>query len=509
MTPPEQTPARVRPLLVLVSLPILGFWLFAKTALLRHLDYIGDLFSFLQMSRSFAQGRPLLFENAFGNGAALHNWYLVPLFFPLTSWLGARGLFVGLLVLWGLAVAAVDQLRRERLQSGSGYAAIAVALLLGPVAFWLVDDLPYGFNVELVFCPLAVLFAASLARGSRAAWLWGALIVPTREDGPVLAWAIQALAVFLRAPRSPGGNARGRWLALARVTALWLAVFAAEIAWLLHETPAGRPSRVGASLDALRHLFSTPDAARSLGTSFLDAALLLAAGVLAVALWVPARAALAGAVAAVPLLLALAVASQLYGGIGILARGPSWAPRFAFLWGYLAAVSVLGVACSAAGERSPRRAVVPALAVALSLAAQYGALSWRLSYSVANRLSWRTLARGKGLFASSLGAGERAFLDCLAERIPRATVVQTNLSLFAIFERQDLVWPDHPRENTWTGVYAQLMVCDIAGRAGPDRCLDWQRELPETGFERTRVDGLQIAYGRTVAGIVEACAPSR
>src|SRR5258706_447309 len=58
MMPPDQTPARVRPLLVLVSLPILGFWLFAKTALLRHLDYIGDLFSFLQMSRSFAQGRP-------------------------------------------------------------------------------------------------------------------------------------------------------------------------------------------------------------------------------------------------------------------------------------------------------------------------------------------------------------------------------------------------------------------------------------------------------------------
>jgi hypothetical protein len=144
--------------------------------------------------------------------------------------------------------------------------------------------------------------------------------------------------------------------------------------------------------------------------------------------------------------------------------------------------------------------------VALSLGAQYGALSWRLSYSVADRLSWRTLTRGEGCFGSSLGLRERAFLDCLGERLPRATVVQTNLSLFAIFERQDLVWPDHPRENTWTGVYAQLMVCDIAGRAGPDRCLDWQRELPEAGFERTRVDGLQIAYGRTVAGIVESCA---
>src|SRR5205085_12635378 len=162
----------------------------------------------------------------------------VPLFAPLTAWLGARGLFVGLALLWLLAIAALDRLRRGREDRSLAFVAIGGSFLLGPIGFWLVDDLPYGWNVEVAFFPLAVLFAAALVRGSRAALLWGALLLLTREDGAILAWSVHALVVSSR----EGGRVR-----LLRVTLLWLALFVAGALWLRHATPPGQPTRVGAA----------------------------------------------------------------------------------------------------------------------------------------------------------------------------------------------------------------------------------------------------------------------
>src|SRR5205085_10507679 len=86
----------------LAGLAVIGWFVTAKLALFANLEYLGDVFSALQSSTSFAKGRPLLYENGYGAQAALHNYYVLPLFYPLTSWLAARGLFVGL----ALALAA-------------------------------------------------------------------------------------------------------------------------------------------------------------------------------------------------------------------------------------------------------------------------------------------------------------------------------------------------------------------------------------------------------------------
>jgi hypothetical protein len=451
------------------------------------------------MSRAFTQGRPLLFENAFGNDAALHNWYSIPLFYPLTAWLGARGLFLGFFALCLLALVAVDRLRRGDPERASAYGAVAVTVFLGPIAFWLADDLPYGFNLELVFLPLAVLFAAGLVRRSRTTVLWGLLLFLTREDGPVLAWSIHALAVWTRSAE-PSGRKR----ALFRLTLFWLALFALELAWLRHMTPPDQPSRVGAALSALARVTRTPHAAEALASAFFDVGILLAAGVLVACYFVPSRVLLAGAVVSLPLLATLVVASQPYAGVGILERGPSWAPRFALVWGLFAAVCLLGIAASPPTRRRERQGVVAA-AVVVGLLAQYGALRWRRSYAVDDRLSFTRLTKGEGSFSSRLTLRERVFLDCLAHRLPPETVVRTNHPLFAIFERQDVVWPDHPAENTWTGGYAQVTLCDVAGRTYSDGCVDWIRQLPADGFVLAQVDGLEVAYGRAVAGAVEEC----
>ncbi len=58
------------------------------------LEYETDLFSVLQLSRDFLWGKPLLYENAYGDNTAYHNSYLMPLYAPFTVAFGGKGLFV-------------------------------------------------------------------------------------------------------------------------------------------------------------------------------------------------------------------------------------------------------------------------------------------------------------------------------------------------------------------------------------------------------------------------------
>src|SRR5205085_8825475 len=66
----------------LAGLAVIGWFVTAKLALFANLEYLGDVFSALQSSTSFAKGRPLLYENGYGAQAALHNYYVLPLFYP-------------------------------------------------------------------------------------------------------------------------------------------------------------------------------------------------------------------------------------------------------------------------------------------------------------------------------------------------------------------------------------------------------------------------------------------
>ncbi len=138
-----------RALPLLLTLLLLAYWMLAKAVLFERLEYTSDLFDFLEMSRSFAAGRPLLYDNNYGNTPAIHNYYIVPLFYPLTAILGAYGLFAGLAGLWLLALLAIRRLagtadpwKREL------YWIVTLALVLGPVSFWLWDDAHYGWHAQ-------------------------------------------------------------------------------------------------------------------------------------------------------------------------------------------------------------------------------------------------------------------------------------------------------------------------------------------------------------------------
>src|SRR5260370_24293061 len=103
-SPVASSAAILRWLPQVLALVTIGYWLLVKSMLFLRLEYTTDLFSNLQLTRSFFEGRPLLWENGYGNHKAFHNLYVAPLFYPFTRFLGAYGLFVAQALLYGWAV---------------------------------------------------------------------------------------------------------------------------------------------------------------------------------------------------------------------------------------------------------------------------------------------------------------------------------------------------------------------------------------------------------------------
>ena len=181
-----------------------------KALLFHDLEYTHtDFFSFLEMSRSLVQSGELLRDNVYGHHAAIHGFYLLLAFSPLTVPLGAYGLILGLVLLHLTAVVRVALATTLDLPG-------RVALLggyLSPIAYAVFDNPVFGFHPELCYPPLALLLALDLREGrSRRATLVAALMVLVKEDGAVLCacvlvaffaprfWALRAAAPEERRP---------------------------------------------------------------------------------------------------------------------------------------------------------------------------------------------------------------------------------------------------------------------------------------------------------------------
>ena len=190
-----------------------------KALLFHDLEYYHtDFFSFLEMSRSLYQSGELLRDNAYGHHAAIHNFYLLLAFAPLTVPLGAYGLILGLVL---LHVIAVLRIALAADASTCPAAWRSWAAYLSPIAYAVFDNPVFGFHPELCYPPLALLLALDLREGrSRRAVLVAALMVLVKEDGAVLCacvlvaffaprlWALRAAPHRTSAVRSPPAAAR-------------------------------------------------------------------------------------------------------------------------------------------------------------------------------------------------------------------------------------------------------------------------------------------------------------
>lgn len=483
------------PLLVLVLAALL--WMGAKVALFDRLAYTSDLFSFVQMSNSFLRGRPLLHENCFG-AHRVHNNYLILLLAPLSLPWGAPGIFLGSV---GLSFASWAAALLTAARDGAGrlvqQGATVAALSLGPVAFWIWDNPVYGWHAEILYLPLAVLFALSLERGARWSWLWAALIVLNREEGAVLAWSVHLLWILNGDPATPR-----RWRRAALATAGWLAVFLLGLAWLrlLAGSP---PQRLTQALGFLSRLVEDPELRGAAVQEARRWLVLVAAGLLplaAVRAWrrLGWTVLLALPVFAVTLVGAATYAS--YAGLFTL-HGVLWPPRFVLVWSLVAAGLLLRRPQPDPGKaRSAPWGWV--LACGVSLAVQYEWLERARGYVLADRVI-PSRAAGQ-LPASRLSPAEKRFLSCLEDRVPVRTPVATDGSLFRYFHGHDLVWPDRAGA-AWAP--PALVVCDVEKRLmfNSPACEPLQEELRGRGLRELSVGGIAAVAEAPLEGVVSAC----
>lgn len=182
---------------------VFSFFLIFKILKYNLFYYSFDLFSNLQLTRSWFYGNWPLWENRYGFTAALHNYYTIMLFAPFSIWLGAKGIFAAHAVILFFAVALCIGTTKPSDQHKSSLTfAILFLILAGPVSFWLFDDDGYGWHVELLFLPFSVFFALALrAEHKYFILLTALLLIFTKEDGPVVACAIHLLFVIIKNKR--------------------------------------------------------------------------------------------------------------------------------------------------------------------------------------------------------------------------------------------------------------------------------------------------------------------
>jgi hypothetical protein len=423
-----------------------------------------DLFSSIEMSRSWFYSRPLLHDNVYGNQAAIHNFYLLLAFSPLTIPLGAYGLILGLVL---LDLVAVVRVARTATLDLAGRLAV-LGGLLGPIGFAVFDNPEFGFHPELCYPPLGLLLALDLREGRRrAAVLVAALVVLVKEDGAVLCAAV-LLAHFagrLWALRASPGEERRRVsrAALVSLLAATLAFLGGMLVlWAVGRAqPASDVTAEARVLESLGHVERViarggrmPANLQSglVGYALIGASILLPLGRrlrqgLALLL-----------VSSPPLVTVLVVAAGSY--------------RFrSMLWPHrVAAFQALVLACLVLASAKPVPARAARLARALAGGGALVAASWALQllllasqgYSPAPRLQAGALAAGTGYRASTLTPTELGFLRCLGRRLPADLPVWSYGDVSPVFHRQSVVF-EALEAYAWTQPRLRVVRPSAAG----------------------------------------------
>lgn len=450
-------------------------FLWFKMALYDKLEYQTDLFSVLQLSRDFLWGKPLLYENAYGDNTAYHNSYLMPFYAPFTVAFGGKGLFVAGFAAMVWACFLVGRLLGQK-PAAAGLAFTAV--FFSPVTFYLWDDYRFGWHPETVYYPLAIVFLASLALRERVGlWLSGLFIFLSREDGILLLWSLYLAHTAAVQPKAFAPVIKK--MALPTLAALLL--FFAGLALLALR--AEGDSRI--ALAAARFWGNYGHA--PLGPYLCNGGtywLLLCLPLWLLAQWRMRSPAFAGWSL---LGLLLLVCAHIYAGLYYfpdVRYGITWAPRLASVYGYLTGLLLLALVYGKPTAAKPMREwALPALVLLLAYL-QYQTLKGLPSYSrysVVDRVHLALFRRSPW----QPDAQTQARLEGLAKRLPPHYPLRADEHLFALFEQADCIWPQtgqHPWQTP------RLVISRYVGHEGME-------PLP-AGFEKLRRLGPYQVWGR-------------
>jgi hypothetical protein len=442
-----------------------------KALLFRDLEYIGsDFFSFLEMTWSWYYAGLLLHDNVYGSHFAIHNFYLLLAFAPLTIPLGAYGLILGLVLLhWASALRVAW---RARFEGARRLGILAGAL--GPVAYFVFDHPSWGFHPELCYPPLALLLALELIDGRPAsAALLALLVVLVKEDGAVLCASV-LLAYFagrlwtLRA----GPSEERRRVAAASLLSL-LAVAAAFVAGMALLSAVSRSfasaqttssARVVGSLKKVAVILTgdgRPVLRDLLGEALVVYALIGILVLLPLGRRFP-RGLLLFLLSSPPLVAILVVSSGTY-NFNFMLWPPRFAPLLALALACLAFAAAQGSTTAAEGGRRPSMAAVLAL-IACSWGLQILLLA-RLGYSPWPRVNAIRLLSGRDYRIATVPKEELGFLRCLAEHLPAGLPVSTVGDTHPVFHRQSIVFPEYSK-HAWHPPRLRVVLASDVSPAG-------------------------------------------
>lgn len=438
----------------------------AKALLVRNLEYGGrDMYSFLEMTWSWLYAG-LLHDNVYGFHGAIHNFYLLPVFAPLTVPLGAYGLVAVLVLAHGAAVVRIAGCRA--LDPPARLAVLAGSL--GPFAWYVLDNPQWGFHPEVLYPPLALLLALDLLGG----WTWRAValagvIVLVKEDGALVCGAVVLAHTVWRwgvARTSREEARRGLRSGLLALVILGV-VFLAGMALLSFFSHQYAESQTIASDRVARAVRATVRTLGGQGRVRLER-LLDALGVylaMSVLMLLPLgrrlpRGFLLFGSAAIPLLPVVVVSSAVYRFNMML-----WAPRIATL--QVGVVAALVFASFTPPGRRPARLGVVALLALMSWAGQGGVLH-RMQYPLGSRIG--VVGAAFGPPRSLLEPEEDRYLRCVASRLPWALPVSAVGNAHPLFHRQSIVF-ETPEAHPWHPARLRVVgASDPSGGGSPAWC---------------------------------------
>lgn len=242
---------------IIIGTPFVSLlvWFYFKVFQLQYLneDFTDGLVA-LQLSKSWLDGRPLLYDTHSGFHWLQHNYYFILLVGFVTKWTGIYGLFI---VYLGLVALFLKKWLRwlKQYQKNSWFNEwISVSgLVIGPIAYHIFLDY-VGWHPEQYFIPLMGLLALSLAmRQWYTALFWGLLTLSVKETSMVL---ICGLFLFASVVSLILKNPNQTWFSYyfnrrnLIIIAICLAFFCLGMWWLSYLN-GNQPSRITRILDRI------------------------------------------------------------------------------------------------------------------------------------------------------------------------------------------------------------------------------------------------------------------
>lgn len=493
-------------MLILSAISVV-FFLSTKLILFNSYEYTSDLFSLLQASRSYLSGMPIFWMTRWGADSWHHQHFLLLLLGPLTFLYGAIPIFLlHTSLIFYSAYALLRRASRAGKERWPWAINLTFALLLGPIGFYLFDDILYGWHVELLYLPLNLLFAVDLIERRKRSWFWALLMVLNREDGAVLCCSTQLLCCL-----TTSGEMKGRaWttiLSLFKIIGLWLAVFIGGMLILRSQLSPGR-DMLSASLQAIPQILHLPalrhDALRMIESLIL----IMAAGIVAVVPICKLRLLGWGLICGAPLLLLTFLASLAYLP-DLTTHNILWAPRLAILWSYLICLSWRMVDLDFSdNEAKSRRHKIHLWGFKLSLPMLIVSLVLQVVWLEVAReypLKSRALAiyDPKALLIHKFDRSEQSLLTCLDRHLEIPGSLVTENMLFAAFHRHNYTAPEGEAN---LAMPPQLVVCDTRQRLPfSGTCLPSIMEHQAKGMIVKDVGGIRSAIAATSWERLKAC----